>query len=214
MTKVYGIYGSGGHGRETLPFLRDQVEKNAHIVFVEDTPLVNTINGHRVLSWDQFVSDRADQKNVTLAIGNGKIREALDAKCRAANLRFVSVIARSALILDMTELGEGAILSAFALLTSNIRVGRHFHANSFCSVAHDCVIGDYVTFGPGVRCNGNVIIEDHAYVGSGALIRQGKPGAPLVIGRGAVVGMGAVVTKSVAPGVTVVGNPARPLQKD
>ena len=34
---------------------------------------------------------------------------------------------------------------------------------------------------------------------------------PLVIGRGATVGMGAVVTKDVAAGSTVVGNPARPM---
>jgi acetyltransferase-like isoleucine patch superfamily enzyme len=60
-------------------------------------------------------------------------------------------------------------------------------------------------------CNGHVHIEDHAYIGAGTVIKQGLLGAPLVIGRGAVVGMGAVVTKSVPPGVTVVGNPARPL---
>ena len=58
---------------------------------------------------------------------------------------------------------------------------------------------------------GNVVIEDHAYIGSGAILRQGKPGQPLVIGRGATVGMGAVVTKDVAAGSTVVGNPARPM---
>ena len=47
------------------------------------------------------------------------------------------------------------------------------------------------------------------YIGSGAIIRQG-----LTIGAGAVVGMGAVVTKGVPPGVTVIGNPAKPLIKD
>lgn len=51
------------------------------------------------------------------------------------------------------------------------------------------------------------------WVGAGAVLRQGKPGKPLVIGKGAVVGMGAVVTKDVAAGVTVVGNPARRLVK-
>ncbi len=45
------------------------------------------------------------------------------------------------------------------------------------------------------------------------MIKQGTPNQPLVIGQGAVVGMGAVVTKSVPAGVTVVGNPARIMQK-
>ncbi len=72
----------------------------------------------------------------------------------------------------------------------------HFHANLYSYVAHDWVIGDFVTFAPGVKCNGNIIIEDHAYIGTGA-----------------VVGMGAVVTKDVPAGATVVGNPARVMAK-
>jgi acetyltransferase-like isoleucine patch superfamily enzyme len=98
-------------------------------------------------------------------------------------------------------------------LTSNIRIGRHFHANLYSCVEHDCVIGDFVTFAPGVRCNGNVHIGDHAYIGAGAIIRQGVAGAPVEIGAGAVIGMGAVVTRSVAPGMVVAGNPARPLHR-
>jgi sugar O-acyltransferase (sialic acid O-acetyltransferase NeuD family) len=115
--------------------------------------------------------------------------------------------------LDDVQVGEGAVLCPFVTLTSNVRIGKHFHANLYSYVEHDCVIGDFVTFAPGVKCNGTVHIEDHAYIGAGAVIKQGLPNAPLVIGRGAVVGMGAVVTKSVPPGVTVVGNPARPLSK-
>jgi acetyltransferase-like isoleucine patch superfamily enzyme len=111
------------------------------------------------------------------------------------------------------SIGTGAILCPFVTITSNIRIGKHFHANLYSYVEHDCVIGDYVTFAPGVHCNGNIVIEDHAYIGSGAVIKQGKLGRPLVIGRGAVVGMGAIVTKDVAPGTTVVGNPARQLSK-
>lgn len=98
-------------------------------------------------------------------------------------------------------------------LTSDIKIGQHFHANIYSYVAHDCVIGDYVTFAPNVKCNGNIIIEDHAYIGTGAVLKQGTPDNPLVIGSGAVVGMGAVVTKSVPANTTVIGNPAKPLIK-
>jgi len=49
-------------------------------------------------------------------------------------------------------------------------------------------------------------IEDRASIGSGAVILGG-----VTVGAGALVGAGAVVTRDVAPGATVVGNPARPL---
>jgi len=115
--------------------------------------------------------------------------------------------------MDEVCIGPGYVLSHFVTITSNVKIGLYFHANIYSYVAHDCVIGDFVTFAPGVKCNGNVVIEDHAYIGTGAVLRQGRPGAPLVIGRGATVGMGAVVTRSVPPMTTVVGNPARPLEK-
>lgn len=54
---------------------------------------------------------------------------------------------------------------------------------------------------------------DHACIGTGAIIKQGTPVKPLVIGEDAVVGMGAVVTKDVPAYTTVVGNPAKPFVK-
>ncbi len=110
-------------------------------------------------------------------------------------------------------IGEGAILCAYTTITSNAKIGKYFHANIYSYVAHDCVIGDFVTFAPDVHCNGGVMVEDYAYIGTGAILKQGTREKPIVIGRGAVVGMGAVVTKSVAPFTTVIGNPAAPLRK-
>lgn len=128
--------------------------------------------------------------------------------------RLFEVRAADCVVMDEVDIGEGAILASFVTLTSNVKIGRHFHANLYSYVAHECVIGDFVTFAPAVHCNGNVVIEDHAYIGAGAILKQGRSGAPLIIGRGAVVGMGAVVTRSVAPGEVVVGNPACPLVRN
>lgn len=113
--------------------------------------------------------------------------------------------------MDDVKIGPGALLSPFVTVGSNSQIGEGFHANLYSYVEHDCIVGDFVTFGPGAKCNGNVIVEDHAHIGAGAILKQGSPGQPLVIGRGAAVGMGAIVTRSVAPHTLVVGNPARPV---
>jgi sugar O-acyltransferase (sialic acid O-acetyltransferase NeuD family) len=212
---LFGIYGASGAGRGVMPLARSLARADsAELVFIDDSPAGSEVNGHRALTFEAFLEEPEDDKRVVVAIANSRIREALVARCDAAGVGFFVVKADNVVIMDDVTIGEGAILSPFVTLTSNIRIGRHFHANLYSYVEHDCVIGDFVTFAPAVRCNGNIVIEDHAYIGTGAVLKQGRPGAPLVIGRGAVVGMGAVVTKSVPPGVTVVGNPARPLTKD
>ena len=63
-----------------------------------------------------------------------------------------------------------------------------------------------------MKCNGNVIIQDNVYIGTGAIIRQGSANSPLIIGQGATIGAGAVVLRSVEPNSTMVGAPARALQ--
>lgn len=214
--KLIGVYGASGFGREVMPLLRQQVAdvQNVKCVFVDDGAEGAAVNGHECLTFEQFISEPAEDRAITLAIGDSAIRERLAAKCREAGVSFVDIRASNSQVYDTNGSGEGLVLCAFGMITSNVKIGRHFHANIYSYVAHDCVIGDFVTFAPGVMCNGNVQIEDHAYIGTGAVLRQGKPGKPLVIGKGAIVGMGAVVTRDVPPGVTVVGNPAKPLIKD
>ena len=138
-----------------------------------------------------------------------EVRKRIAERMRANAIQAFQITAATALDLGPNVLGEGAILCPFTILTANAKIGKYFHANLYSYVAHDCIIGDYVTFAPGVHCNGNVIIEDYAYIGTGAVIKQGTPEKPLIIGKGAIVGMGAVVTKNVAAFETVVGNPAQ-----
>ena len=214
--KKFAIFGASGFGREVLPLVRKQLENESsawELVFVDDNPPAAEQNGHRVLKYAEWLAEHATSRHITLAIANSVVRENLVKRCEADGVEFIDVQAENAVIMDDVHIGAGSILNPFVCLTSNIRIGKQFHANIYSYVAHDCVIGDYVTFAPSVKCNGNVLIEDHAYIGTGAILKQGKPGEPLVIGRGAVIGMGAVVTKSVPPGVTVIGNPAKPMAK-
>ncbi|MFS4551562.1 acetyltransferase [Comamonas resistens] len=213
---LFAVYGASGCGRGVMPLARQQLVQAGIapelLVFVDDAPGPVRVNGQRLLTYAQFLAEPAGQRHAVLAIANSVVREKLAARLVQDGVRPWAVQAANVVRMDEVVLGEGAILSPFVTLTSNIRIGRHFHANLYSYVEHDCMIGDFVTFAPGVKCNGNIVVEDHAYIGAGAVIKQGVPGKPLVIGRGAVVGMGAVVTKSVPAGTTVVGNPAKPLR--
>lgn len=208
MIRLIGVYGAAGCGRGIMPLLRDQY-KAAELVFIDDGQAPGHINGRDILNWTGFLERDAQEKFVSIAIAASRTRETLATKCEAASIPLIEARATSVVQMDDVTIGEGACLSPFVTLTSNITIGRCFHANLYSYVEHDCVIGDFVTFAPGAKVNGNVTIGDHAYIGSGAVLRQG-----LKIGASAIVGMGAVVTRDVPAGATVVGNPARPLLKD
>lgn len=207
MSKL-AIYGDGGFGRELVPIARAALARHpefSELVFVSDAP---TISVHRAIPVLAASALEAGDAYI-LAIGSGPVREKLDAQCRTAGLVPFTLTAPTTVIGDAVEIGEGAVFCDFTMVTGSARIGHQFQCNIYSYVAHDCVIGDYVTFAPRVCCNGNVHIGDGAYIGTGAVIKQGTPDTPLTIGAGATVGMGAVVTKDVPEGAVVVGNPAR-----
>lgn len=178
--------------------------------FVETwDPVERSVNGCPLISLSEFLGLEGSLF-FNVAIGSGQVREAIVRQVGSA-AHAISIHAPQTIFLDRNSIGIGAVFCPNSMVTSNATIGRFFQANIYSYVAHDCVIGDFVTFAPGVRCNGRVHIGDFATIGTNAIIREGTPEKPLRIGKGAVVGMGAVVTRDVPDGATVVGNPARPL---
>lgn len=221
MSDVYAIYGSGGYAREVMPLLQTYVgmitqTANSEIYFIDDfADSGSVVNGSTVYPFDDFVAKFADRNvHCCVAIADKNVREKLTNRCLEHGFKMTSVQASNCVTMDAVELGEGSVLSPFVTITSNVTIGKSFHANIYSYVAHDCVIGDFVTFAPAVKCNGNVHIKSGVYVGTGAIIHPGTKDKPIVIGANSKVAAGAVVTKSVPDNVTVIGNPAQVLTRE
>ena len=210
---IFGLVGTGGHGRETMPFARAHIAAHPdlgidvdRIVFVEREASA-AIGDHLVLSEDEFTA-MGGERLFAVAIGKPETRWAVAERLEAVGCRALTVMAKTATVVDGARVAPGALMAHHALINADAVVGRHLIANVYASVAHDCVIGDFVTLGPRACVNGGVKVGDGVEIGAGALIRQG-----LTIGEGAVIGMGAVVVRDVAAGAVVVGNPAKEIAR-
>ena len=210
MSKIFGLFGAGGNGREIVVWANEFKDKE--IYFVDDAKAGQNINGKETISTESFLALESQEKFFNISIADSKVRKEiatmlLNKKCKPLQLK-----SSTTNIYYPSDIDEGAVFCDFTKVSPNVKIGKFFHCNTLSHIAHDCVIGDFVTFATQVNCNGNIIIEDMAYIGSGAVLRNGSNDRPLKIGKNSTVGMGAVVTKDVEPNSTVIGNPARQMK--
>lgn len=141
-----------------------------------------------------------------VAIGNNTVRAAIFERLVSLGGTPFCIIHPSAVISPLAEIGGGSILAAGCIINPGVRIGKNCVINTAASVDHDCTLGDHVFIGPGARLAGTVQVDEEASVFTGAVVIPG-----IRIGKSAIVGAGAVVLKNVPEGVTVAGNPARPI---
>jgi sugar O-acyltransferase (sialic acid O-acetyltransferase NeuD family) len=206
------LWGGTGQARVVRPMIEDA---GARVVAViDDTPgLPSPFPDVPVFCGEggfrQWLAGetRRDDIGFCITIGNphGRMRLRLHDMLVSMGLEPASVAHSSAVIASNAVIGEGAQILAGAIIQPEAVIGRQCIINTKASVDHECILGDGVEIGPGATLCGAIHVGDGAWVAAGAVVLP-----RIRIGADAIVGAGAVVTKDVAPGVTVVGVPARP----
>lgn len=206
------IYGAGGFARE-VAWLVEECGGDP-VCLIDDDPDSHgaVLNGLPVLGLEDALEEFPNA-SVVGAIGTPVAREAVMDRAAARGFQTETFIHPDVRMSQWIEIGEGTIICAGNILTTNIELGRHVQINLDCTVGHDVKMGDFVTLAPGVHVSGWVHFGKRVYVGTGAVIVNGTRDAPVVVGDDAVIGAGACVTRSVESGATVVGVPAKPLSR-
>lgn len=136
---------------------------------------------------------------------------------------------------ESDQVGEGTRIWAFAHVLAGARIGADCNICDHVFIENDVVLGDRVTVKSGVQLWDGIRVEDDVFIGpnasfvndlmprskqwldvhpetrigAGASIGSGATILPVSIGRNAMIGAGAVVTRDVPANAIVIGNPAR-----
>lgn len=204
------IIGAGGFAREVCWLIEEinKVNSEWNILGFIDENADNhgkILNGYPVLGGIQWFGKKDDIWAVC-AVGSCQAKESLIAKADKHNVKYATLIHPSVMMSQFVEIGEGSIICAGNIFTTNIKIGRHVIVNLDCTIGHDAIIEDYSTILPSVNVSGNVVIEKGVSVGTGSAIIQG-----VKIGEGSTIGAGAVVIKNIPNNCTAVGVPAKPI---
>jgi len=211
------IVGAGKFAREVAWLVRDINRAKPSYEFVgyivSDLSRVGEHDSREQILGDyKWIEDNLREIDaLAIGIGTPAVRKnvAAELEARFPQLEWPSLVHPTAQFdCSSAEIGKGVILCAGVIGTVNLTIEPFCLVNLACTIGHEARIGRYGVLNPTVNISGGAQLGEEVLVGTGAQILQ-----YVRVGDKATVGAGAVVTRDVAAGETVVGIPAKPLNR-
>jgi sugar O-acyltransferase (sialic acid O-acetyltransferase NeuD family) len=196
-----GIIGNGGFGREVF-YSMTKEDQLKTVFFVEDE--FYNENGFNTLPLSKFDKDEYE---VVIAIGNSVVREKIVNKLPVETKYFTYIHPSVQIYSNDVIIGEGSVICAGSILTTNIKIGKHSQLDRNTNIGHDCIIGDFFRTSPGSIISGNCNIGKHVYFGTNSSVRE-----KIKICDNVTIGLNSGVVKDIKDEGIYVGTPAKKIK--
>ena len=120
--------------------------------------------------------------------------------------KFITLVHTNAVIGKNSRIGEGTIIDEGVHIDPDVNIGTDCLLQAQAIIGHDSVIGNYARIDTQCSLVGGTIVKDRATIYTHAMISHN-----VTVGEDAVVGACSFVIKSVKPGISVFGVPAKPI---
>lgn len=201
MNRSIGLLGNGSQANEIESYLPDEVRVSFRAV---SAAYLNSSSGQELINIDDPGSFKSF--DVIVAVGAPAIKKILIESWSGGTYR--TLVSRDASLSKSVNLGNGVVIAAGAVVTTDVVIGDHVLINIGVTISHNCMIGAFSTISPGVHIAGNVEIGEGVFIGIGAVIRN-----DIKIASGVVIGAGTVVLENITTeNSVVVGMPGKELR--
>ena len=206
------VLGAGGHAKVLIDTLLALSVELIGIVDSASAPKQGSVLGIPIIGNDEMVLNYPTDE-VRLVNGLGSVTSTADRKrlfvdFKSKGYGFAGINHPSAVIAREVSLAEGVQVMAGAVIQPGCALGENTIVNTGASVDHDCSIGAHVHLAPGTTLSGGVEVGSETHIGTGATVIQG-----IRLGEGSLIAAGALVTEDVPDNVTVMGIPAKVVEK-
>ena len=195
------IIGYGGFAQEVWNSIKKTDGVEIEVFFVDDEYYVGQEKTYPISDFNPYTYE------VIIAIGDPKVRFNMVSKLPKETKYFTHIHKSVIILSDNVELGEGSIVCAGSILTSNIKVGSHCHLNLQTTIGHDTTIGDFFTSAPGVKISGNCNIGHRVYFGTNSCVKQ-----KIKITDDVTIGLNSGVVKDINESGVYIGTPSKKIK--
>jgi len=204
MERKLVIIGAGGLAREIFHVSQDTAigserDRWKPMAFVVDSEFktLPQVEGIPVVEFDKIDNIVESDTSFIIAVGDPGLRQRMCDKLffMVPNVKYGSVIHKSAVILPKTVIEEGVYIAPNVTITTDCFIGKHVVITQNTSIGHDCNIASFSVVCPGCVLSGWTSVGKGSFLGSSVILYP-----KVKVGENCVVSAGAVVARNLRDG--------------